>query len=129
MGEPDKRLIDSVIEFTTPAEFKALPVAPIEGSAIRRRIFLSRAVLETTNDTAFEEILAATSATEETQAADTAMLGSRGKSRRHQNCQSDTTKLHQRRFVKRLSTTANLGPRLNKSIAPLLRGFVFTMLP
>ena len=71
------RLIDSAIEFTTPTEFKASPVAPIEDSYPTANFF-EPPVLETTDETASKEIPAATSATEETHVVDTATGGEAG---------------------------------------------------
>ena len=47
------RLIDSAIEFTTPTEFKAPPVAPIEDSYPTANFF-EPPVLKTSDETAFE---------------------------------------------------------------------------
>ena len=77
VGEPEKTLIDSAIEFTIPTEFKASPVAPIEDSYATSN-FPEPPVLEATDETAFEEIPAATSTTEETPVVDTAMVGEAG---------------------------------------------------
>ena len=74
VGEPDKRLIDSAIEFITPTDFKASPVAPIEDFYPTPNSPEPQ-VLKTTDETAFEKIPAATSAPEETQVVDTAMVG------------------------------------------------------
>lgn len=76
--EPEERLIDSAIEFTTPTELKASPVAPIEDFYPTPNL-PEPPVLEATGETAFEESPAATSPTEETPAVAKARVEERQK--------------------------------------------------